>query len=328
MPDRGKEAYADEPVILRSRRRQAYGGQDDPAAGRRWDEPTDEAAHLLDAPSGGAFSAEMAQLALRVIEAARREAERILDGVQEQCRRLIQETAQQATQILLAAERDAAKIQEAALAEGTRLVVEAQKRAEQADLAARQAEKALRAIEALQAAAGQKASAQANAEGYEGEAAEPEPPQPPLAGRGDGPLEPEATSHHEQEGVSAKGALLATPPLAAASEAHPIPDATIAEGPQFLSSITLVVSPFGSFRALTAFQKALDRIEGVRSVKVRRFHKGTLYASVQYVGVIPLEERLKELVQFQPRVIASANGAIELRIDSGDQRELEISSAD
>ncbi len=81
-------------------------------------------------------------------------------------------------------------------------------------------------------------------------------------------------------------------------------------------TINLVAGPFGSFRSLAAFQDALGRLEGVRSVKVRRFYRGTLYASVQYDGILPLGQRLAGLTQFKPRVIADRAGTMQLAIEA------------
>ncbi len=85
-----------------------------------------------------------------------------------------------------------------------------------------------------------------------------------------------------------------------------------------LGSSNLIVSPFDNFRSLVAFQQALEGLEDVRSVRVRRFHRGTLYAMVRYDGVLPLEERLKKLVHFSPRVVASRPGCIELQLGKNE----------
>jgi len=72
---------------------------------------------------------------------------------------------------------------------------------------------------------------------------------------------------------------------------------------------------------LGSFQQALEKLEGVRSVRVRRFQGGTLYAAVRYAGTsAQLEEQLKDLVQFDPRIIDSKPGIIELRINGGTEK--------
>ncbi len=83
-----------------------------------------------------------------------------------------------------------------------------------------------------------------------------------------------------------------------------------------LGTVNLQAGPFGSFRSLATFQEAVGRLEGVRSVKVRRFHRGTLYSSVQYDGILPLGQRLAGLTQFRPRVIADRAGSIQLAIEA------------
>ncbi len=90
-------------------------------------------------------------------------------------------------------------------------------------------------------------------------------------------------------------------------------------------TMNLVVSPFGSFRSLGVFQQALEGLEGVRSARLRRFHQGTLYMIVRYNGSIPLEERLKDLTQFAPRLVSRKPGLLELRVASGD-RETTLAS--
>lgn len=84
-------------------------------------------------------------------------------------------------------------------------------------------------------------------------------------------------------------------------------------------STVLIASTFGSFRSLSMFQQALERLECVRSVRVRRFQGGTLYAAVRYNGAVEeLKEQLKTLVQFDPEIVASRPGMIELRVNAGD----------
>lgn len=90
-------------------------------------------------------------------------------------------------------------------------------------------------------------------------------------------------------------------------------DAVFAEGP-----VSLVVSPFDNFRSLAAFQHALQGLEGIRNVRVHRFHHKTLHVSAQYSGVLPLEERLKEMEQISIQVVGRGAGSLELRIGPED----------
>ncbi|MCL4535474.1 MAG: hypothetical protein M1370_09995 [Bacteroidetes bacterium] len=92
--------------------------------------------------------------------------------------------------------------------------------------------------------------------------------------------------------------------------------------------VELSVSQFGSFRTLSAFHAALEGLSDILMAKIRRFHRGTLYEVVRYAGTAPLEERLKELTQYQPTLVASRPGSIELRIKSSDDRTLEASTPD
>lgn len=91
-------------------------------------------------------------------------------------------------------------------------------------------------------------------------------------------------------------------------------------------TINLEVGPFRSFRSLAAFQEALGRLEGVKSVKVRRFHRGTLYATVHYHGILPLAERLAALTQLKPRVVAEQAGSLQVRIDPEETMASELLS--
>lgn len=90
--------------------------------------------------------------------------------------------------------------------------------------------------------------------------------------------------------------------------------------------VEIAVSPFGSFRALSTFHAALEGLSDVVVAKIRRFHRGTLYETVRYAGTVPLEERLKELVLYEPTVVESGPGSIELRINAGEERILDAST--
>ncbi|HEX2924017.1 MAG TPA: hypothetical protein VHS28_08335, partial [Chloroflexota bacterium] len=89
--------------------------------------------------------------------------------------------------------------------------------------------------------------------------------------------------------------------------------------PPATGAANIIVSSFNSFRALGAFQNALERLEGVRSIRVRRFHRGILYAVVHYEGIVPLEQRLTELCQFAPRIASTRPGTIELHVEAREK---------
>jgi hypothetical protein len=96
-----------------------------------------------------------------------------------------------------------------------------------------------------------------------------------------------------------------------AGEPHGDPDGII---PTF-DTINLQVGPFASFRALAAFQNALNQLDGVMRVKVRRFYRGMLHASVQYNGILPLAERLSALSDFKPKVTVGEEGTLHVSIE-------------
>ena len=139
---------------------------------------------------------------------------------------------------------------------------------------------------------------------------------------------PDATGREDvplgDGGAHGFDAIAAEEEAAPAGDVEPAsPEAIPTPGP-----ISLVVSHFGSFRSLAAFQHDLEGLDGVRSVRTRRFHRGTLYLLIRYDGVIPLEERLMELVRFEPQVVRIAPNSIELHVNSTEMQILEASTAD
>ncbi len=280
-------------------------------------------------PSQEEISSDITRLVQRATETVEREVQRILGMVQGECVRLIQEAEERALEILIVAEDDAGRIRRAAAQEGARLNAEAEKKAEQACIVTKQAEEALcviesacRALRAMDVVLSQPVHRQVNT--GDADATRMDFVQQISHSTSESkprvyPVEP------SQESPSPTNGIIECYPEDSSEAAGPRP---VVADHQGTSSITLVVSPFGSFRSLTAFQTAIEGLEGVRSAKIQRFHKGTLYQLVQYSGVIPLEERLKELTRFKPQVVASSNGSIELRIDPGDNRILQASTPD
>ncbi len=97
----------------------------------------------------------------------------------------------------------------------------------------------------------------------------------------------------------------------AAVESMPRPaDATLIAGPR----IELQVARFSSFGDVNAYLKELRALPGVRAVKVRRFHRGVLFLSVDYEGVLPLSGRLAEISCFRPRHIAAVGDALHVAL--------------
>jgi hypothetical protein len=81
------------------------------------------------------------------------------------------------------------------------------------------------------------------------------------------------------------------------------------------SRLSVQVSTFRSFGELGAYQLALSSSPGVRAVKVRRFYRGVLYVTVDYDGVLPLVERLKEVDGFATSNVFTAGGCIYVVLD-------------
>lgn len=324
-------APGDEPIILHPSARRAVGQEGcESGASHLKDAGVDP--NAIDPLSAEAIATDIAKIGVHVMQAAQRQATHILDDVREQCRGLIEETAREAEQIISNAKTIAAEIQRSAKAESERLIAEAQRRAEEAAMAAKRAEEALRAIEAMQVALEQGAGAK-----YSRDLAGPE-----NNGQ-DEHHQADASTDRQQTHRSAAAPLLEQDTGAtesgiseevAQTGAGVKPDDRLAalrverNIAPVLTTATLVAGPFGSFRALMAFQKALDQLEGVRGIKVRRFHKGILYATVHYVGVVPLEQRLKELYAFHPQIITSDEERVEIRVDTGEQRVLETRAID
>jgi hypothetical protein len=109
-------------------------------------------------------------------------------------------------------------------------------------------------------------------------------------------------------------------PSAAAHQPDNGVESTLKEVLPSAGSIVLIASPFANFRSLGNFQQVLEGLEGVRSMRVRRFQGGTLYAVIRYTGTAEqFEEQLKDLAQFDIRIVDSKPGAIEIRINPSEE---------
>lgn len=73
----------------------------------------------------------------------------------------------------------------------------------------------------------------------------------------------------------------------------------------------LAIGPFRRFSEVNRFIDALSTVHDVRSVKPRRFRRGTLYALVDYVGAAPFTAALATVRAFPLRVTASTEDRIE-----------------
>jgi hypothetical protein len=79
-------------------------------------------------------------------------------------------------------------------------------------------------------------------------------------------------------------------------------------------TIRLTVHPFRSFRSMLWFQGVLQQVDGVTNSKICLIRDGTLHLTVEYRGLVPIEERLEGLKQFEPAISATDSGCIDLRL--------------
>jgi hypothetical protein len=93
-------------------------------------------------------------------------------------------------------------------------------------------------------------------------------------------------------------------------------------------TIKLTAHPFRSFRSMLAFQGALQQIDGVTNSKICLIHDGTLHMSVEYRGMVPIEERLEGLKQFEPSIGSTDSGTIDVHLGRAASRvtSLQVSS--
>ena len=79
-------------------------------------------------------------------------------------------------------------------------------------------------------------------------------------------------------------------------------------------SVELVASPFGTFGAVLAFQRALQRLPGIVEVKAESFDKGTLQLRIRHHISTPVQEQLLELERFDLRLISATAARIEVSV--------------
>jgi hypothetical protein len=79
---------------------------------------------------------------------------------------------------------------------------------------------------------------------------------------------------------------------------------------------TVIASPLRSFEQVNEFRNRLTALEGVISLKVGRFYRGSLRVVVEYADVVPLVLRLRDLQNFTPIALTEHNDRIELTLDA------------
>lgn len=84
------------------------------------------------------------------------------------------------------------------------------------------------------------------------------------------------------------------------------------------SRLDLQVSRFTNFADLNSYRDAISRVPGVRDVKIRRVHKGVLFLSVDYEGIIPLADRLHDIREHPPRRVSSNGDTIQVALTEED----------
>ena len=82
------------------------------------------------------------------------------------------------------------------------------------------------------------------------------------------------------------------------------------------SRLDMQVSKFANFGDLNEYRDALAIIPGVKDVKIRRVHKGVLFLSVDYDGIIPLPDRLPEIKEHPPQRVSVAGNLIQVALAS------------
>ena len=88
-------------------------------------------------------------------------------------------------------------------------------------------------------------------------------------------------------------------------------------GPQG-AGISLIVSPFSHFDTINKFIAAVRSLPGVTAVTPRHFQKGTLRLLVEYEGVVPLLNHLRDLPQFALQIRSSSAERIEATLEKGE----------
>ncbi len=79
-------------------------------------------------------------------------------------------------------------------------------------------------------------------------------------------------------------------------------------------SVELVTSPFSTFGAILAFQRALQRLPGIVDVKAESFDRGTLQLRVRCHISVPIQEQLLQLARFDLRLVSATADRIEASI--------------
>ncbi|MBI4213345.1 MAG: hypothetical protein HY534_03470 [Chloroflexi bacterium] len=85
------------------------------------------------------------------------------------------------------------------------------------------------------------------------------------------------------------------------------------------SRVDLQVSRFTNFADLNGYREALAEIPGVRDVRIRRVHKGVLFLSIDYEGIVPLAERLQDVREHPARRVSMNGETIQVALTDEDQ---------
>lgn len=84
----------------------------------------------------------------------------------------------------------------------------------------------------------------------------------------------------------------------------------------------VAVGPFRRFSQVNRFIDTLGSVQDVRSVKPRRFRRGTLYALVDYVGVAPFTTVLASMHSFPLRITGTTEDRIEAVLLEPEDQQL------
>ena len=122
------------------------------------------------------------------------------------------------------------------------------------------------------------------------------------------PLQSTPAVEHHEAGAVAVAPTPSDPATLVAAADRPGGAAPIRE------HLTLVVSPFRSFVALSAFQDAVRALPGVSELRVRRFYRGTLQLAVDYDDVLPFTTRLRELPGCAWTLVTESPDLVELAL--------------
>ncbi|MBI4299749.1 MAG: hypothetical protein HY677_01335 [Chloroflexi bacterium] len=78
----------------------------------------------------------------------------------------------------------------------------------------------------------------------------------------------------------------------------------------------IIVSPFSHFDTIARFLNAVRALPGLSELRSQSFQKGVLHLAAVYSGDIPLSACLRELPDWQVRVIEDSPGRIEAVVES------------